>query len=242
MTPDAPLRVALESALHRGNAGDVAFYRAACAGARGVLELGCGVGRVGGALADDGLEVAGIDLDRAALKVAAARGVWALCADMRAFELGRRFERIIVPFSGLYCLLSAADTLRCLSRIRTHLTPGGYLLLDVYAADAFHAQPGDEAFDEEAPVATVEACDTTWEVLERSRWWRERQRIDAWYRFVSADGGAALCTVIRQRYLLRHQVADLLRRAGLAAVAFEGDFEGGAYEVGSELMVIRARA
>jgi tRNA G46 methylase TrmB len=36
---------------HRGNPGDVGFYRKLCSGVQSVLELGCGYGRLLAALA-----------------------------------------------------------------------------------------------------------------------------------------------------------------------------------------------
>ena len=54
--------------IHRGHAGDVELYRSACNGARSVLELGCGSGRIAMQLARDGLDVLGIDCHEGMLK------------------------------------------------------------------------------------------------------------------------------------------------------------------------------
>ena len=43
--------------LHVGTPGDVDFYRRQCAGAQGVLELGCGDGRILAPLAAEGIAV-----------------------------------------------------------------------------------------------------------------------------------------------------------------------------------------
>ncbi len=236
------LRVALEAAVHDGTPGDVAFYAEACAGAARVLELGCGTGRVAAALAGAGHRVVGLDVDADAVAAAAARGLEVCVGDMRDFALGARFERVLVPFSGLYCLLREAEVVRCLERVRAHLAPAGELVLDAYGADVFHDQPEDETVDDEDLVATVRVDETDWEVLERSRWWRRHQRIDAWYRYVPADGREAHEQCIRQRYLLSEQVPELLARAGLRLETLAGGFAGEPWHPGAELMVVRAVA
>ena len=60
----------LYSPLHRGNEGDEEFYRAVCAGAERVLELGCGSGRILAVLADHVTELHGVDSSEEALAIA----------------------------------------------------------------------------------------------------------------------------------------------------------------------------
>src|SRR5688572_29368088 len=116
-------------ALHSGTPGDAAFYRRVCRDARSVLDLGCGNGRILWGLRRPGRSLVGLDRDREMLQlarrhaatdgrsalpsgsaVAGFRGgergkrlgsapTW-VQADMAAFALGRRFDAIILPFSG----------------------------------------------------------------------------------------------------------------------------------------------
>src|SRR6187402_1674898 len=146
----------LYALLHRGNTGDVDFYLQTCRHARQVLELGVGFGRVAAPLVRAGVPVTGLDnhpglLELATRELGADSGAArfeAHAADMRSFGLGAKFDRILVPYSGLFCLLDAAAVRACLTCCREHLSPGGRLLFDVYEADSFHAacEPGD--FDE----------------------------------------------------------------------------------------------
>ena len=55
------LSAELYALTHRGTAGDVGFYRRACAGASSVLELGCGSGRLLKRLARPGRQLVGLD-------------------------------------------------------------------------------------------------------------------------------------------------------------------------------------
>lgn len=146
------LEAQLYTAIHRGVPGDVDRYRAACRGTRRVLELGCGDGRILGALApaldtSRGLpRLMGIDCHAGMLKLAAERhpmAVW-VQGDMTDLELGERFERVLIPFSGFWCLPDAGK-LECLRRIASHLEPGGLLCFDVYGAEDLEAERFERA-------------------------------------------------------------------------------------------------
>jgi hypothetical protein len=235
---------ALYAAVHRGNPGDVDYYRRVCTGARAVLELGCGWGRVAHAVAADGCEVAGLERDGALRALGSGGPAQLVAGDMRSFDLGRAFDRVIIPYNGIYCLLEEASVRACLRCVRAHLAPAGLLVFDGYAGDAFHddpdATPGWDALEQ---VAQVTALGGMWEVHEQSRWDRARQRIDARYVHVPVDGGDAMEAMIPQRYLLSGQVADLLAEAGLRLVALQGGFDQSAFdsEQSEMLIVVAAR-
>ncbi len=231
---------ALYAALHDGNPGDVEFYRAACAGARTVLELGSGSGRVGLALAAAGFDVVGVEISPSAAAAASRAGLVSVCADMTRFALRRRFHRVIIPYNTLYCLLSDDQVVACLDCARRHLAPGGQIVFDGYVAAL-----GD--FDLEGPyetepeeIAAIDADGRHWTVYERSRLWPARCRIDASYEHVPDDGGAPVSATIRQRWLTVETLPQLLARARLVMVALEGGFRGEPYTPLSEHFVVRA--
>lgn len=238
-------------ALHAGHPGDVEHYLRACSGAGSVLELGCGDGRILAPLAERTGEVVGLEIDEGQLALAKARIAACEAADrirleagdMRDFDLGARFDAIIVPFGGLYCLLSEADLRNCLARVFAHLAPGGRLLADVWAADDFHANYSP---DECEPgwvdrAGTIEVGEHTYEVLERSEWDRATQRLDAHYLHVRVGTEDSIETVLRQRYVLQPQLAEMLAELGFRDIGFTGDFAGNPYDSESELMVVEAR-
>jgi SAM-dependent methyltransferase len=124
---------------------DLAFWRAICerVGARRVLELACGTGRLTLPLARSGVSVVGIDTsapflryarERLALELADVRSrVELLEADMRAPGLSDRFDLVIVPFSSLAYLHSPADQLACLRASRALVADGGAFAFDLVA-------------------------------------------------------------------------------------------------------------
>src|SRR5690606_24072175 len=91
-------------------------------------------------------------------------------ADMTSFSLGRTFDRVIIPFTGLYCLLSEEAVLQCFRCVAAHLGRDGAFVFDAYAADGFHAHslPEDYPDDELEEVARIERDGVPLTVLERS--------------------------------------------------------------------------
>jgi SAM-dependent methyltransferase len=103
-----------------------------------VLEPGCGSGRMLQALASHGLEVVGIDMSESMLALARTRGGGEVFrADMRNFDLGRRFEGAVRPISTVG-LLGAKGLASHLDVVAGHLEPGARYLVQqgVFAADA----------------------------------------------------------------------------------------------------------
>lgn len=231
----------LYEALHQGNPGDLAFYLSRCPAPASVLELGCGSGRLAQALLEQGNPVTGVDRHRGLLGLAEARGVEVIEADITELDVGRTYDRVLLPYNGLYCLLTDAEVLRCLEGARRHLGPEGLLLLDVWYADAFHHDsPREDAeFEITESVGTCASGDAEYEVLEQSRWDPERQRLDVAYLYFAGET-LAHTGQIQQRYLLVEQLESLLRRAGFAQVEISGGFSGGPVGAEGEQLVVVA--
>jgi SAM-dependent methyltransferase len=247
----------LHAILHRGNPGDEAFYERACREAGSVLELGCGTGRLLVRLARPGLRLVGVDAHRgmlaaaeerlAALDRAAGATVELVHADMRHLALGERFERVLIPYNGLLCLLDAEAVRSCLRGARDHLLPGGSLWFDIYAPPGPDelASPFVEMSADEPPahLVTIATEGQLVDVFERDRWDVAGQRVDATYIYEIVEGGEVRRAeqTIPQRYLYERQVRDLLAEAGLRVAAMWGDFAGTPLTSSSPHMVVRAR-
>jgi SAM-dependent methyltransferase len=95
------------------------------------LEVACGTGLVTIPLAQQGLEMAGVDLTPEMLAYArhkaAALGLslsWTE-ADARNFELGRQFRFIYITGNAFQAFLTREDQEALLARVRAHLADGG---------------------------------------------------------------------------------------------------------------------
>lgn len=118
--------------------GEIQFYRelAAVAQAKGgsILEIGCGTGRVAIRLAQEGVDVVGLDVSAQMLEIAQEKSRewpnlrWVL-GDMRSFELGETFTLVIIPGHAFQHLNTTLDQVRCLECIQRHLAPEGMLVV-----------------------------------------------------------------------------------------------------------------
>ncbi|MGB5220798.1 MAG: class I SAM-dependent methyltransferase [Polyangiales bacterium] len=235
----------LYAPLHRGNEGDVDFYRAVCAGAHRVLELGCGSGRILAALSDEVAELTGVDSSEDALALARRSlpaSVELRRGDMETFDVGGGFDRVLVPFNGLYCLPDLASVRRTFVQVEKALAPDGLLVFDGYAGDPIHEDDAfEEGFDEEAQIATVDARGQRWRVFERSEYERSSQRFTVHYRYLAEDNGEEIRATIRHRYLRLEEALEALESAGLEPLVVHGDFDQRVYDNDSEHMIITAK-
>jgi SAM-dependent methyltransferase len=125
---------------------DIPFYLAyAERYAGGVLELGCGTGRVGIPLAEAGFRVTGLDLSEQMLgvfreKLAArpelAEYITLTQGNMADFRFDRKFGLIIAPFRAFQALTDDRDIHSALFCVRNHLADNGVLIVNV-----FHPRP-----------------------------------------------------------------------------------------------------
>ncbi|HEU4579713.1 MAG TPA: class I SAM-dependent methyltransferase [Polyangiaceae bacterium] len=244
------LEAELYALTHRGNPGDGEFYARQCAGVGSVLELGTGYGRLLPALLGAAHEVVGLDRERSLLRAArrrlpGARGRLSLVeADMQTFALGRRFDRILLPYNALYCLLGRRALVSCFRSVRAHLAPGGTFCFDVWAADSFQRRVRRREAQRDEPGAIVSLAHRgqIWDVFERSRLRSASQRLDVTYTYVSRQRGTRVQIPIAQRYATSWELKELLARAGLRLRARWGGFSGQPFGPSSELFVAVACA
>ena len=127
---------------YRKRAEDVSYYRAlaACDGGP-VLEYGCGTGRITVPIAQQGVQIVGVDHApemlasfRARLRKlppqVAAR-IRLVRGDMRSARVDGRFSLVLCTFNTFLHLYDRADVERFLARVRAHLGRGGRFVFDV---------------------------------------------------------------------------------------------------------------
>jgi SAM-dependent methyltransferase len=239
----------LYSLTHRGNPGDAAHYAELCRGAKSVLELGCGSGRLLSVLAGPARVLWGLELDRSLLALGRAQAaklpaskrkhIELKLGDMERFELARRFDRVILPYNALFCLLSPRSVERCFRSARAALEPGGIFGFDVWNADGLtdeRLQP-----DLTEGVAHFEHGGRTWSVFERCQSGRRAQQLDVTYTYVPSRG-APRAQLLRQRYYRSHELLALLERAGLKVLSKHGNFTRGRFRQHAPRLVLTAVA
>ena len=137
---------------------ELAFWSMVAADAdAGLLELGCGSGRIGIALADLGFDVTGLDTSwemlalaerkRASLAPEVASRLSFVHGDMRSFDLDQQFDLVYAAFNSYLLLPDTSARAACLHSSVRHLRPGGTIAIDVFAVDELDRQPDHEHVD-----------------------------------------------------------------------------------------------
>jgi SAM-dependent methyltransferase len=100
--------------------------------ARTLLDVACGTGANLPRFAESLEEVAGLDASDDMLRVARERcpEVSFVTADMRNFDLGRRFDAVVSLFSGIGYLTEEADLREAIVAMSAHLEARGVLIVE----------------------------------------------------------------------------------------------------------------
>lgn len=237
-------------------AGDVDFYRT-CARRFGMkaLELGVGTARIAIPLAEEGCTVTGIDasaamLDMAAQKIAALPGAIATRiklarADIVDFDLGERFDWILIPARAFQHIAEPAMQRSALRAMRRHLESGGHLVIDLFDPRLEFCLP-----DAPLPEQSRELWDpVAGRCVRRTIVARNndpfRQIVSETLRFEALDQEG--CVVATEestwtlRWALRQEMAYLLELCGFRPVEQLSDFRASPPAYGREQIWI-ARA
>jgi SAM-dependent methyltransferase len=215
-----------------------------------VLDLGCGTGRIGIALAEQGFDVVGLDLSAAMLRVAerkrallaadVARRLTFVEADMTDFTLDQTFPLIVTPARSFQFMLTPTVQRAALASMRRHLRPEGALVLHLFDPRLEWVVPDPDAnlSSRQATIRNpVTGLDVRIEVIERTPD-PMRQVIDELYRYTEVDeSGREVRTTTERlvlRWTLRSEVRLLAELAGFEVDAEFGDFRGGSPAYGRE--------
>ena len=233
------------------NKGDAEFYAELARRSGGpVLDLGCGTGRIGIALAAQGFDVLGLDLSAPMLRIAerkrarlapeVARRLTFVEGDLTEFQLDRTFPLIITPARSFQFMLTPAAQRSALAAMRRHLRPDGALVLQLFDPRLEWCVPPPDAegpSDRGTVRNPVTGLDVRIEVIERAPD-PMRQTIDELYRFTEVDASGRETRTSTERLVLRWTLRSEMRLLaeleGFVVEAEYGDFRGGAPAYGAE--------
>lgn len=231
---------------------DISFYLDWAGRAGGnILELACGTGRVTLPLAQSGHDVWGIDLSEAMLARLAEKmaglpkdvrsRVHISLGDMTAFDLGRTFALIIIPFRSFQLLTEHVAQRACLARVRRHLATGGRFILDVFKP---YDRIDSSWIRRETPVWEAVDPDTGRRVRRtdvRSHLDTEKQVIypDLVYYVERPDGSEErIVEPIAMKYYYEDQMRVLLESAGFVIEEALGYYDGRPISEGPEMIFV----
>ena len=236
----------LYDALLPASAAQLSYYlnlARQCAGT--VLELACGTGQLLVPIASAGLPATGLDLSSkmllAAKRRAAAAGtpVELLEADMRHFDLGRRFSLIVVARNSLLHLGDQDEFTAFFASVRRHLEPHGILAFDIFNSNLeLLARSRGQRFpvmQKTLPLygeVTVEATNDydCQRQVNRATWFiSTAHRRDAWV------------FPLHLRSIFPQELLTLLALNGIRLTRRDGDFSGSDFSSTSASQVCQCR-
>lgn len=108
-------------------------------GKKDILEVGCGTGQLARRFIADGYRYMGIDVSGPMLEIA-RKGIPSShfrLMDMRAIDIGARFEGVIITARSISYILSNADVLATFNSVKKSLNDGGVVIFDFIDANSF---------------------------------------------------------------------------------------------------------
>ncbi|PYB77785.1 class I SAM-dependent methyltransferase [Rhizobium wuzhouense] len=204
------------------------FYLGLCDAPCRVLDIGCGTGSIGLALADLGHTVTGLDPAPGMLKVArtkdtAERVRW---VDGNVLDpslsLGEEFDLVILTGHVFQVFLDDAEALSMLNFVRRHLAPEGRLVFESRnpLARAWERWTKSDTRDVQL-VAGIGRVEVFYQIKAVEG---EHVTFDA--VFTLLDTGETRVSESRLRFADRDTIGRLLAEAGFENVEWLGDFDG----------------
>jgi len=238
--------------------GEIDFYRALANDVKdqggSILEVGCGTGRVTLQLAQVGVPIVGMDLSPAMLAVARQKSLglanvrW-VEGDMQSFELGERFDLVLIPGHSFQFMLTPADQVACLTCISRHLTTNGKLVIHinhddpVWLANLTQGQGTDFELRAEYRQDSGLASVRKWTAWSYEPITQTASAVDAW-EFIGEDGSVKERQESAPKRLhcaFPFEMEHLLARVGFELETVYGDFFGQALHATSPEMIWGAR-
>jgi SAM-dependent methyltransferase len=226
----------------------VAFYRRQVSRyGEPVLELGCGTGRLLIPLAEDGTTITGVDLSPAMIdlahKKAASRGIELsiVSADMRNFDLGKRFKLVLLPANAMMHLVARSEVEGCLASVLRHLTDGGRFVVEVFnpSVELLSSPPDARApvtdyVDPQSGVRVVVTSEVSYDAATQIN------RVT--YHYQQGTSGSETMLQFDMRQFFPQELDLLLTHAGFTIEEKFGDRDETAFTGSSPRQIVVCRA
>ena len=210
-----------------------------------VLELACGSGLICLPLARRGFDVTGIDVAPGMLRAAREKAraehlkVELHERDMRDFDLGRRFDLVLLLSNALCHMLDADSLEACLRCVRSHLSDRGRFVVSVFVPDPALLQ---RECDERGSFASYDDPDGAGRIEVTHTY---RYEFDTQIKRVTTHhhlpGGEEPSGTLDLRMYFPQELDALLRHNGLEIVEKYGAFDGRPFDAQSPLQVVTCR-
>ena len=222
------------------NRKDIDFYVNLCMVSRGnILELGCGTGRILIPIAKAGCQITGLDLSEHMLAKCQKKlsdlnddqisNVTLIQSNMTEFDLGNKFDHIIIPFRAFQHLLEIKEQESCLKCVQKHLKDNGRLVFDIFNVDLSRVNnPKFKEITEDTPEFELEngfklrRCHRVIEFHTKEQY----NDVELIYYLTDKDGKTEKIThQFPMRYFIKTEIEQLLERCGLQIIEIYGNLD-----------------
>ena len=182
-----------------------------------ILELGCGTGKFGAKFSRDGFAVFGMDISISMLRIAKLRAYGnfrIFCADMRNFQLARKFDFIFSVHDTMNYFLEYSD-LRSVLRS----TKGGMHEESVFMFDMTTEHNIMRYFDKKLMRYTIRDIQVEWS----NSYDPEEKVVFSTLRFTKPDGSTTVEKHVQRIYTV-DEMSGLLQREGFAIIDIFSDY------------------
>lgn len=208
-----------------------------------VLEMACGTGRITIPLAQQGIDITGLDISGPMLShakdKAAAAGVeieW-VETDCRSFDLGRQFRTILLPYNAIVHIHELQDVESCLSCVKRHLADEGRFVVDTFnpslqilTRDPSKRYPTMEYRDPAGAGRVV--------ITETNRYDAATQINHVTWYFRIGDQAEETAKPLNMRMFYPQELEALLRYNGFVIDAKMGEYDGSPFTSESRLQLV----
>ncbi|MEI7484623.1 MAG: class I SAM-dependent methyltransferase [Ignavibacteriota bacterium] len=208
-----------------------------------VLEVGVGTGRIFKEALNKGADIYGIDVSKTMIDVLRSNipeenHNRVFVKDARDFNLGVKFDLIVMPFRTFSHFIDTDDQLKVLNNIHHHLNPEGRLIFDVFNPDLSLMKEGLEnltdfegEYESGRMVKRIISMKTDFaHQIMNSKFvfeWDENNKIN---RSVWDS---------QLRYFFRYELENLVRLSKLRLIDIYGDFrEGNVTNISKDFVVV----
>ncbi|MEF8873754.1 MAG: class I SAM-dependent methyltransferase [Candidatus Thermoplasmatota archaeon] len=229
---------------------DIEFYKE-CIEEYGdpTLELACGTGRVTIPLAEDDVDITGLDLNESMLNRAGEKAseknldIDLIQGDMREFTLDRRFNTVLLPVNTLQVLTELEEYESLFSNVHQHLSEEGRFIFEIFNPDfEILVDALDEKSDEESEVIEYDDPygDGKVRITEKTYFDPATHILDMdWYYYINGELEAVRDW--RLRILFPKEIDALVKYNGFKVEKKYGDFERSEFSKDSDTQMIICR-
>jgi SAM-dependent methyltransferase len=196
-----------------------------------VLEVGVGTGRIFVDALTNGADIYGIDVSKTMIdilrsKISEENHNRVFIKDAREFNLGVKFDLIVLPFRTFSHFIDTDDQLKVLNNVYHHLNPDGKLIFDVFNPDFSLLINGVEnAIDFEGEYETGKTLKRY--VSMETNFANQIINSKLIFEWINNNKTNTSEWNTQLRYFFRYELENLIRLSKLRLINIYGDFEEG---------------